>query len=262
MRTKILNKLKTAWAGKTCLCFDTLDSTNDYAKKILKEQKVHGILIVADSQTAGKGRRGRIWQSPKGTTISMSLCLEPKLSTQHVAGLTLVMAMAVAEAIREATGAEAKIKWPNDIVLNGKKICGILTELLFKADGYAVVIGAGINVNTTEFPEEIRDIASSLKIETGKDIQREELVASVMKYFETYYEQYEQTEDLTLLKVKYESMLANKDREVRVLDPKTPYTGIAKGINSAGNLLVVCEDGTKREVYSGEVSVRGLYGYA
>lgn len=261
MRMNILNQLETAWAGKTCLCFDTLDSTQEYAKKLAKKQNVHGTLITAETQTAGKGRRGRVWQSPKGTTISMSLCLEPKMQTDHVAGLTLVMALAVAEGIREVTDARPQIKWPNDIVLNGKKICGILTEMIFKENGYVVIIGVGVNVNTEAFPEEIREIASSIKCETGKEIERETLIASVMKYFEIYYEQYKKTEDLSLLKEQYESMLANKGREVNVMDPKAPYKGVAGGINSVGNLLVVREDGTEIEVYSGEVSVRGLYGY-
>ena len=261
MKTNLLNELQTAWAGNTCLCFTSLDSTNDYGKNLSKTENVHGTLIVADTQTAGKGRRGRVWQSPKGTTISMSLCMEPNLRTENVAGLTLVMALAVAEGIKEVTGAEPRIKWPNDIVLNGKKICGILTELCFKEGGYAVIIGTGINVNTDAFPEEIRDIASSLKIETGNEISREKLIASVMKYFEKFYEQYEQTEDFSGLKSQYESMLANKDQEVHVLDPQAPYKGIAKGINDAGNLMVVCEDGEEKCVYSGEVSVRGLYGY-
>ncbi len=262
MKMKRLNQLETAWAGKTCLCFDTLESTQKYAKELATGQGVHGTLIIADTQTEGKGRRGRIWQSPKGTTISMSLCLEPKFQTEHAAGLTLVMALAVAEGIRKVTGTEPKIKWPNDIVLNGKKICGILTEMIFTARGYVVIIGTGINVNTESFPEEISEIAGSLKCETGKEVSREELIASVMEHFEGYYEEYAKTEDLTLLKEQYESLLVNRDREVRVLDPKEPYQGIAKGINKDGNLIVVCKDGEEKCVCSGEVSVRGLYGYA
>ena len=261
MRMNLLNELETAWAGKTCLCFDILDSTQEYGKELAKTESVHGTLIVADTQTAGKGRRGRIWQSPKGTTISMSLCLEPEISVEHISGLTLVMALAVAEAIKEVTSSEPQIKWPNDIVVNGKKICGILTELCFQNGKGVMIIGVGINVNTEEFPEEIREIASSLKIETGKEICREALIASVMKYFERFYEQYEKTEDLSLLREAYENMLANRDRYVHVLDPQQPYHGVAKGITDAGNLIVVREDGTICEVYSGEVSVRGLYGY-
>lgn len=261
MKKSILNELKTAWAGKTCLCFDTLDSTQEQGKKLSRTETVHGTLIVADTQTAGKGRRGRIWQSQKGSTISMSLCLEPKIAVEHISGLTLVMALAVAEALKEIADVNPQIKWPNDIVVNGRKICGILTELCFRNGTAVVIIGVGINVNTEEFPEEIREIASSLKIETGKELSREALIVSVMKYFEKYYEQYEKTEDLSLMRAHYEAMLANKNAQVQVLDPKEAYTGIAKGITDVGNLIVVREDGTRCEIYSGEVSVRGLYGY-
>ena len=261
MKTEILNQLETAWAGQSCLCFPVLDSTNDYAKELAKKECVHGTLIVADTQTAGKGRRGRIWQSPEGTTISMSLCLEPKLPTEKVSGLTLVAALSVAEAIFEITEKRAQIKWPNDIVLNGRKICGILTELCFRKETYVVIVGVGVNVNTEHFPEEIQEVASSLKRECGKEVSREALIAAILKHFERFFASYEKTEDLSLLRKDYEEMLANKDREVLVLDPQQAYKGIAKGITDSGNLVVVCEDGSEKEVYSGEVSVRGLYGY-
>ena len=256
-----LKELKTAWAGNTCLCFECLDSTQEYAKTLAKKENVHGILICAEEQTAGKGRRGRVWTSPKGTAIYMSLCLEPKMQPDRVAGLTLVMALAAAMGIREAVGVDTQIKWPNDLVVNGKKVCGILTEMIFKEDGYVVIIGTGINVNTDTFPEEIRETATSLKLELGKEIEKETIIVSVMKYFEIFYEQYEKSEDFSLLKESYEEILANKDQNVRVLDPKGAYEGVAKGINDAGNLIVVREDGSKVEIDSGEVSVRGIYGY-
>ncbi len=261
MKQNILNQLKTTWAGNTCLCFDILDSTQEFAKTLAMKEPVHGTLIVADTQSAGKGRRGRVWQSPKGTTVAMSLCLEPKLQIEHAAGLTLVMALAVSEGILELTGAETQIKWPNDLVLNGRKISGILTELILKEGGYAVIIGIGINVTTEQFPEEIKDIASSIKLETNKEISREALVAAILKHFEIYYETYTQTEDFSALKELYEQRLVNKERDVQVLDPKEPYVGVAKGINEKGNLVVECSDGTEKCVDSGEVSVRGLYGY-
>lgn len=261
MREDILNQLKTAWAGKPCLCFDSLESTNDYAKELAKTERVHGTLIVAETQTAGKGRRGRIWKTPPESAIAMSLCLEPKIRTEKTAGLTLVMALAVAEAIREVTGEAPEIKWPNDVVMNGKKICGILTEMYLNGTDCVVVIGTGINVNMTEFPSELAKIATSLRLEKGKEFSREAIVASAMKYFEIFYQQYEQTQNMSLLRSRYEKMLANKDKEVYVLDPREPYQGIAKGINEDGNLIVVCEDGTERNVGSGEVSVRGIYGY-
>ena len=256
-----LKTLETAWAGKTCLCFDALDSTNDYGKILSEKQKVHGTLIVADTQTAGKGRRGRAWQSPKGSSVSMSLCLEPKLPTERAAGLTLVMALSVASAIEEMTGEKAMIKWPNDIVLNGKKICGILTEMFLREKDYVVIIGVGINVNILEFPPEIRNIATSLCLECGEKISREDLMKATMKHFESFYEKYEVSGDFSLLKGQYEKRLVNRNSQVRVLDPKEPFEGIAKGIDELGNLLVLCEDGQLKSVCSGEVSVRGLYGY-
>ncbi len=256
-----LKTLETAWAGKTCLCFDTLDSTNDYGKILSEKQKVHGTLIVADTQTAGKGRRGRAWQSPKGSSVSMSLCLEPKLPTERAAGLTLVMALSVASAIEEMTGEKAMIKWPNDIVLNGKKICGILTEMFLREKDYVVIIGVGINVNILEFPPEIRNIATSLCLECGEKISREDLMKATMKHFESFYEKYEVSGDFSILKGQYEKRLVNRNSQVRVLDPKEPFEGIAKGIDELGNLLVLCEDGQLKSVCSGEVSVRGLYGY-
>lgn len=261
MKTNILKHLETTWAGKTCLCFPVLDSTNEYGKTMAKTESVHGTLIVADSQSAGKGRRGRTWESLEGTNIFMSLLLEPKLPPEKTAGLTLVMALATADAIFEVAGEEVQIKWPNDIVLNKKKICGILTELIFKEDGYAVIVGTGINVNTETFPEGICETAGSVKSETGKEISRAQLIASVLKYFEKYYEQYLKTQDLSLLKESYERKLANLNKEVRVLDPKEPYTGIAKGITDAGALVVLDKDGREWIVDSGEVSVRGLWGY-
>lgn len=261
MRNNILKHLKTTWAGQTCLCFPVLDSTNEYGKRLAKTDCVHGTLVVAESQSSGKGRRGRIWESPAGENIFMSLLLEPNLQMENIAGLTLVMALAVADAIFELTGYKVLIKWPNDIVLNGKKICGILTELILKDNGYAVIVGIGINVNTDQFPEEIIEVAGSIKSETGREISRAQLIASVLKYFEKYYEQYHKTQDFSLLKESYQRNLANLNKEVQVLDPKGPYKGIAKGINDTGALIVLREDGKECAVDSGEVSVRGLFGY-
>lgn len=261
MRDNLKNELNTGWAGKTCLSFSTLESTNDYGKLLAKEKRVHGTLILADEQTAGRGRRGRSWQSPKGTSIYMSLCLEPEIMPQQAAGLTLVMALAAAAGIRDITGAQPQIKWPNDLVVNKKKVCGILTELCMEQDHYVVVIGTGINVNTESFPMEIRQTASSLKLEIGKEVSRQLLIEAVLQHFEVFYEKYTKTGDLSLLKKSYEAILANKNREVRVLDPKGEYTGVAEGITKEGNLIVRCEDGSRKTVSSGEVSVRGLYGY-
>ena len=257
----ILNKLDTTWAGKTCLCYECIPSTQEQGKALAAQQQVHGYLLVAEEQTSGKGRRGRSWESPKGKNIAMSLCIEPHISVNHVAGLTLVMALATAKAIEAEAGICPQIKWPNDLVIDGKKICGILTEFFAKPEGYAVIVGVGINVNAEVFPEELRNTASSLKLETGKELLREQLILAVMRLFEIYYEAYEQTEDMSLLKEEYEALLVNCGRDVTVLDPKGTYGGTAKGIDLNGNLIVLREDGTEVSISSGEVSVRGVYGY-
>lgn len=261
MKYKILDQADTVWAGKPLIWFPLVDSTNEYGKKLGMEKTVHGTLILADGQSGGKGRRGRSWESPAGQNIYMSLCVEPEFPVEHAAGLTLVMALAAAEAIREVTGAEAGIKWPNDLVLHGRKICGILTELCFRDEQPVVVIGVGINGNSTEFPEELRQTAGSLKLATGKEICREMLVAAVLHKFEAFYEKYKETEDMTLLKASYESCLVNRGREVCVLDPKGSYRAVAEGIAKNGSLIVVCKDGSRQEISSGEVSVRGICGY-
>lgn len=261
MKQLLLDRPDKAWTGKPNFWFPMLDSTNEYGKKLGMTQKVHGTVIVADGQSSGKGRRGRVWESPAGENLYMSLCVEPEFPAECAAGLTLVMALAVSEAVREVTGLEAGIKWPNDLVSRGRKICGILTELCFR-DGIAVVIiGVGINVNSTKFPETLAQTASSLRLETGKEICREQLLAAVLDKFEAFYEQYEKTQDLTLLRESYESRLVNIGKEVCVLDPKGSYSAVSEGITKTGSLIVARQDGTRQEISSGEVSVRGIYGY-
>lgn len=259
---EIESVIKTKWAGKNVIYFDETDSTNIQAKLAGENQEVHGTLITADRQSAGKGRRGRSWESPKGQCIYMTILLRPELPPEKAPMLTLVMALSAAEAVREQTGLEAEIKWPNDIVLNKKKICGILTEMSTEIDyiNY-VVTGIGINTNQETFSEEIQERATSLLIEGGKHIRRSELIAAVMERYEENYEIFMKTEDLSALIDKYNGMLVNCGREVRVLDPKGEYSAQALGINEKGELIVITADGVKSRIFAGEVSVRGIYGY-
>ena len=240
--------------------FEEIDSTNKKAKELGQAGSPHGTLVTADTQVSGVGRRGRSWSSEKDAGIYMSILLRPDISTDKASMLTLVAAMAVEKALLNLN-LQPKIKWPNDIVLNKKKICGILTEMSLKGTQIDfVVLGIGINVNNKEFPEEIKETASSLFLETGKDIDREKLVTEVWNQFTIYYEWFLSTKDLSLLKEEYERALINIDEEVKVLDPKGEYIGIAKGITNAGE-LVVNREGVPTLVSSGEVSVRGIYGY-
>ena len=261
-KAEIESLMDTKWAGSNVVYYDEIDSTNNRAKEAGDNKAPHGTLFVADMQVAGKGRRGRVWQSPAGSSIYMTILLYPEISPLKAPQLTLVMAIAVAEGIKEVTGLDTKIKWPNDIVVNGRKICGILTEMSTEIDYINhVVIGAGINVNQDDFPEDIRKTASSLKMELGKQVKRSELIAAIMKSFEKDYEIFVKTEDLSGLQELYNSMLVNLDRDVKVLEPGNEYEAHALGINKTGELIVRTAEGEEKEIYAGEVSVRGVYGY-
>ena len=258
--TTIADQIHTKWAGKTVHFAKETDSTNLWIKRLAKEGAPEGTLALAEFQSAGRGRLGRSWEVPEGTSVMMSILLRPKFEPQYAPTLTLVMGMAVAKAVKKL-GFDVSIKWPNDVVVSHKKICGILTEMGVR-DGKIdfAVIGVGINVNIREFPEEMADKATSLYLESGREFDRSQLPGLVMEAFEEYYEKFAATCDLRGLKEEYESILANYNQPVRVL-AKEPYEGVARGITDGGELLVEKTDGTIVAVSAGEVSVRGLYSY-
>lgn len=275
----IERRLDTTWAACNIIYKDVTDSTNNDARDLAAEGAIHGTLVVADKQEAGRGSRGRSWETPAGTNIAMSLVIRPTAPSERISMLTLVMGLSVAEgidlAMGEASGAKdsdkatagtpvcSLIKWPNDVVIDRKKICGILTELHMNPDNSIrdVVIGVGINVNMTEFPEEIRDIAGSLLSQTGKEVDRSLVVARVMERFEENYSKFQRNFDLSLLKEQYEKRLINKGEPVRVLDPRDGFEGTALGITDMGELLIDAGQRDIRTIRAGEVSVRGLYSY-
>lgn len=257
---ELKSRIHTKWAGRELAFYDSLGSTNVEAKRLAEEGAKEGTLVVADAQTAGRGRRGRSWQSPPSVNLYFTLLLTPKFSPNLAPMLTLVMAMAVREAVEELTGVPTGIKWPNDIVINGKKAVGILTEMSVQGEYIQhVVIGVGINVGKQTFPKELIH-AVSLEEAAGKGLSRAALLERCMVHFEKDYALFLQTEDLSLLQKEYDNCLVNRDREVRVLDPAGEYTGIAEGINAKGELRVRTLEGFK-EIYAGEVSVRGIYDY-
>lgn len=261
-KEELESRMRTQWAGRNVVYYPETDSTNLRVKQLGDEGAPHGTLVVADMQTAGRGRRGRTWESPAGSSIYMSILLRPDLLPGAAPALTLVMACSVAEGIMECEDVKVQIKWPNDVIINGKKLVGILTEMSSQIDYINhVVIGVGINVNMTEFPENIRKTATSLRIETGHKVKRAPLIAAVMRRFEENYEIFLRTGDMSGLAEKYSGMLVNLGREVLVIGAKEQYKAQALGIDRNGELLVRREDGTEEKVSAGEVSVRGVYGY-
>lgn len=256
------SRMTTRWAGHPVTFYEAVGSTNLQAKLDAENGYGQGALVVADMQTAGRGRRGRTWNSPAGTNVYFTLILKPEYRPGLASMVTLVMALAVAEGIRSTCGVDAGIKWPNDIVVDGRKVCGMLTEMSVERDYiHHVVVGVGINVGLQEFSPEIAATAVSLEQVCGKKVSRAELVVNVMKAFEDYYDGFEKECSFAGLMEQYNRLLVNCGREVRVLDPKGEYQGVSKGINETGELLVELADGAVKTVYAGEVSVRGVYGY-
>ena len=260
-REELKSVCRTEWVGQEILYFPVVDSTNTKAKQLAEEGYPSGTLVVAEQQDAGRGRRGRGWEARRGTGIFMTLLLKPQIDPSGAPMLTLVAALAVSAAIRRITGRPAGIKWPNDIVMNGKKVCGILTEMSAQFDYINhIVIGIGINVHNEDFPGELRGKATSIFLETGRRQNRAELIEEVWEQFDRYYAIFLGTEDLSGLVKEYDAHLVNLHQTVKVLDPKEPFEGKAMGISARGELIVDTWE-SRRLVSSGEVSVRGIYGY-
>lgn len=253
--------LKTKVIGQNICYEEEIDSTNNKAKELGRIGAEEGTLVIAEKQISGKGRLGRVWESPAGTGIWMSLLLRPEILPQYASRLTIVAGLDMCEAISEVTGLKAMIKWPNDVVVEGKKICGILTEMSAEMDRINyIVVGIGVNVNMKEFPKSL-PYASSLALLGGKEYSRKEILQSFLEKFEKDYEDYKAKPDLEALKERYEASCINLHQKVRLIKKNEEVIAEAIGINNAGELIVRYEDGTEEEVLSGEVSVRGLYGY-
>lgn len=274
--------LPTKWAGCRLEYHQELVSTNVTAASLSLEGASHGTLVVAERQTGGRGRRGRSWESPAGKSLYFSLLLRPEFEPEKASMLTLVMAHSVAKAVEQfaknvqpgimeyVEGSEpqggvqkrAAIKWPNDILVNGKKVSGILTEMQIEKGRIGhVVIGVGINVMAQNFDGELAGKASTLEQEWKVKIDRAQLLRYIMQNFEQDYEAFETSGDLQPFLEYYHSRLLNKDACVKVLDPQEPFEGIARGITAKGELIVEKENGQTCFVYAGEVSVRGKKGY-
>jgi BirA family biotin operon repressor/biotin-[acetyl-CoA-carboxylase] ligase len=265
----IKNKLNTEYLGREILYLDEVDSTNNIAKEYGKQEGNHGLLVIAEGQNAGKGRLGRSWNSPIGSGVWMSLVLKPNIEQKSSPMLTLIAALAVNVSMRKITGLKTVIKWPNDIVLNGKKTCGILTEMTASADKQgSIIMGIGINVNQEEFPEELREKATSLWIEGKRQVSREALISEIMNQLELYFKKFCLTESMAVLRDEYNVQLIHQGKRVRIIEKNVEFEGTALGIDESGALLVQVEQSDNgidtpyiKTVLSGEISVRGTKGY-
>lgn len=259
--SEVKDELQTKIMGQEIIYYEAIDSTNNEAKKKAREGASEGTLIIADQQTAGKGRLGRSWISPSGEGIWMSLILRPHILPNQASQLTLIAGLGMCEAIERVTGLKAQIKWPNDVVVNSKKICGILTEMSAQVEQIEyVVVGIGVNVNLSSIPEEL-PYASSLAIEGGKEYSRKKIIATFLEIFEVDYTQYVKSLNLNFIKERYEQSCITLHRQVKLITKENECIAKALGINEEGALMAQMQDGSIQTVSSGEVSVRGLYGY-
>ena len=249
---------------QTVRCFDRIDSTNSYLKREAVNGGPNGLVAVANEQTAGRGRSGRSFFSAANCGIYLSILFRPHCEPQKTMTLTAHAAVAVCEALERACGVKTEIKWTNDVVLNGKKLCGILTEITLECESGlvdSVVIGIGINVNyrREDFPEALHDIAGSIFSETGTRVDRAKLTAEMIKALDRMHEAWEQNPKAYL--DAYRARCSTTGKEVRVLRGDSVRDAFALEITDEFALRVRYNDGTEEILNSGEVSVRGLYGY-
>jgi BirA family transcriptional regulator, biotin operon repressor / biotin---[acetyl-CoA-carboxylase] ligase len=250
--------LKTRSIGKVIKYVESVPSTQKIAHTLAQEGAEEGTTVIAEEQTEGRGRLLRSWYSPKGTGIWMSIILRPQLPPQRAPQFTLIAAVAVVQAIEEVCGLSPEIKWPNDILLNGRKVTGILTELQAEADKInSIIIGIGMNVNQSaaDFPEELKSIASSLALEKEEKISRVKLIQKVMEKLELYYNLYME-KGFTPLKLLWESYAISIGRQITARTITGSIHGKALGINDDGVLMIEDGEGTIHEVYSADIELR------
>lgn len=250
--------LETKTFGRQIVYYDSVVSTQKIAHELSQNGEKEGTIVVADEQTGGKGRMARSWHSPKEKGIWMSMIVRPKIPIHKTPQLTLLTAVALVEGIEEATGLQASIKWPNDVLINGKKVAGILTELVAEADQvHSVIIGIGINVNqrSEDFPDAIRSTASSMALEKGEPIHRATVIQKFLKAFEKWYETYLK-HGFKPLKLMWESCTISLHKEIRARTLAGTIVGKALGINEEGALLIETPEGTIEKVYSADIDLK------
>ena len=256
--------LSGSLVGGSLLCLDVIDSTNTECKRQAMAGAVEGLVVTAEEQTGGRGRRGRSFQSPRGKGLYLSALLRPRLEPAQVANFTAWVAVAVCDGIQAACGLRPQIKWTNDIILNGKKLVGILTELGLVSESNDLdylVTGIGVNVNQSagDFDPEIRDMATSLALALGRPVRRSELAVQIIRALDRAYAGFPQNQGEYL--EKYRADCITIGRQVQVITPISRREGFAVAVDDGFDLLVQFPDGTEEAFSSGEVSVRGMYGY-
>lgn len=256
---------ETARVGTALRCFERIDSTNAYLKRVAADGAADGTVAIADEQTGGRGRRGRGFLSPAGKGVYLSVLLRPEVEPARLLPLTGFVAVATCDAVERVASVRPQIKWTNDLVLGGKKLCGILTELSVEGESGAlqyVVVGIGVNASHTkeDFAGGLEDIATSLAIETGKSVSRAALAAAMIEELDRLYAALLTGETQPYLDA-YRRDCLTIGREVQLLWQDTRERVRAVDVDDELGLVVIRGDGRRDVIRTGEVSVRGLYGY-
>lgn len=251
----LLPHLRGGLFGRKILHFFQTGSTNDVAMRLAEAGEPHGTVIIAERQTAGRGRAGRSWISEKSAGIYCTVLLRPPIPPMQAPALTLAAGLAVRDAIAEETGLSPDIRWPNDVILNGKKVCGILTEMQAELSRiHFAVIGIGINVNNAKIPAELAGIATSVRLETGRMHSRLQLLVRLLRRLDHDYNQFVTAGVAPILRRFAEISTYVEGKRVRITNGQESYIGTTAGLEPSGILRVQRDDGRTEPVISGTVS--------
>jgi BirA family biotin operon repressor/biotin-[acetyl-CoA-carboxylase] ligase len=246
--------LETRLFGKKIYTFETIDSTNDCCRALAGCWAHEGTVVIAEKQTAGRGRLGRVWLANPNQNLTFSLILRPSIPPEKLPLLSLYAAVAIADAVKKAIGADVECKWPNDLLLNGKKFGGVLLEASVQQDAVEhVIVGIGVNVNQEVFPEALGDRATSLSLGAGKEIDRFEVFRLILSSLEAHYTKMMASgvESILPLWLARSSMV---NRTISVSQQGTVYSGVVKGLSRDGG-LVVQRDGAEQTLFAGDITI-------
>lgn len=251
-------QLTTQRFGRELQCFEEVGSTNTVARDLARAGATEGTVVIADAQTQGRGRLGRTWVSPAGRNLYMSVVLRPRLPDTRLGQVSLVAGVATCEAVRE--WCDALLKWPNDVLAAGRKVAGLLIESEGEANNRFLILGIGVNLNTTrdDFPEELRDKAGSLRMATDAPVERERFTASLLGHLERRYDALH-VHGFEPLRARWESLSTLVGAQICVEEPAGRVEGVALGLDDDGALRLRLSSGAEHRVVAGDVTVIGGY---
>ncbi len=249
--------LGTKVVGSDIVFLPQTDSTNLQARLLAEQGAADGTVVIADQQSSGKGRMGRYWISPKGVNLYLSIILRPDIQLRHATQMTFLTAVAVAEAIESCGSFTPQLKWPNDVLLNGKKVAGLLNELNAETEQiHFMILGVGVNLNMTDdqFPADLRTPATSLLLAGGKRISRLEFARTLLQKTDQHYARY-LAEGFAPILAAWEKRCNMLGRRVEVDYQHSRLTGVVKGLDEAGALLLTLPNGAEERVLAGDVKL-------